>query len=210
MKKLIIEPHYFGSIEYFSLLNQFESVEFEINDNFQKQTYRNRCYILGSNKIVSLNVPLNYSSKTILKDVRIDYSQRWVKDHWGALYSSYGKAPFFEFFATDFKKVWDQKYDFLLDLNMKFISQCFKLLNLDLSIDFTDTYEKEVRSERQDFRNEIQPKIDFSDRNIYQPIAYSQLFGNSFAPNLSIIDLIMCEGPQADEIVKASYKGTKA
>ncbi len=202
--KLLIEPHYLGCLEYFCLLRNSKEVVFEIHENFQKQTYRNRTYILGSNKVLSLNIPLSYSNRTIIKDVKVDYTQRWVKDHWGAIYSSYGKAPFFEFFAQEFKKIWEQRNEYLLDINMKFLSLCFKLLDWKVEIDFTDTYQKDAEIENVDFRNDIHPKIDFSDRNIYHPIAYSQLFGNSFAANLSIIDLIMCEGPRADEILSAS------
>lgn len=207
MRDLLIEPHYLGCLEYFCLLRNTEKVVFEIHENFQKQTYKNRAYILGSNKVVSLNIPLNYSNKTTIKDVRVDYSQRWVKDHWGAIYSSYGKAPFFEFFSQDFKKIWDQKNEFLLDINVKFLMLCFKLLNLNVEIDFTNSYQRGSETNDKDFRNLIQPKIDFSDRNIYRPITYSQLFGNSFVANLSIIDLIMCEGPRADELLSDSSKG---
>ncbi len=209
MSRLLVEPHYLGCIEYFCLLQNSDQVVFEVNQNFQKQTYKNRTYILGSNKVVSLNVPLSYSNRTIFKDVRIDYSQRWIKDHWGAVYSSYGKAPYFEFFAQDFKKIWEQKHEFLLDMNMKFLMLCFKLLNLNINIDFTNSYEKQADRDYRDFRNYIHPKIEFPDRNIYHPITYSQLFGNSFVANLSIIDLIMCEGPHADEILSASFKRTR-
>lgn len=207
MKTVLIEPHYLGSIEYFTLLRNCDKVVFEIHDNFLKQTYRNRSYILGSNRVVSLNVQLNYTNRTPFKDVKVDYSHRWVKDHWGALYSSYGKAPFFEFFADDFKKIWDQKHEFLLDLDMKFLTLCFKLLRLNIEIDFTTSFQKDPEIEADDFRNMIRPKIEFIDRNIYRPSAYSQLFGNSFAPNLSIIDLIMCVGPQADGVLSSSYVG---
>ncbi len=204
MKNLLIEPHYLGCIEYFCLLRSSKKTVFEIHENFQKQTYKNRTYVLGSNRTVSLNIPLKYSNRTVFKDVKVDYSQRWVKDHWGAIYSSYGKAPFFEFFAQDFKKIWDQKNEFLLDLNIKFMTLCLKLLKLNIEIDFTESYEKDTIGELTDFRNHVHPKIDFSDRNIYRPITYSQLFGNSFVANLSIIDLIMCEGPRADELLSAS------
>lgn len=202
--KLLIEPHYLGSIEYFCLIKRHSTVLLEINDHFQKQSYRNRAYILGSNKILSLHVPLNYTNKTTLKDVRIDHSQRWVKDHWGAIYSSYGKAPFFEFFANDFKTIWEVKHEFLLDLNVKMLMLCLKLMDLKIKFEFTDSYVMSPPEEDIDYRNHIHPKIEFTDRNIYQQRIYSQLFGNRFVPNLSIVDLIMCEGPQAGSILTSS------
>ena len=209
MKKLLVEPHYLGSIEYFCLLQNHKKVEFEICDSFQKQTYRNRSYVLGSNKVVSLNIPLKYTNGTPMKDVKIDYSQRWIKDHWGAIYSSYGKAPFFEFFAYDFKKTWEIKSNFLIDLNMNMLSLCLKCIDVEVEVCHTDSFQNYIEGHFLDARNIIQPKIGFYDRNIYYPATYSQLFGDSFVPNLSIIDLIMCEGPRASEVLALSHRRNK-
>lgn len=209
MKTLLIAPHYIGNLEYFALIQNYEKIQLEVCDSFKKQTYRNRAYVLGSNKVLSLNIPLKFSNGTSTKDVRVDHSQRWVKDHWGAIYSSYGKAPFFEFFAEDFVKILEGKIDFLVDLNTQFLNLCLKILGFKIEISTTEVFENESLSAHSDYRNTIQPKKPFSDRNIYHPYPYSQLFGDSFAPNLSIIDLIMCEGPRASEILASSYRGNK-
>ncbi|MEM9338405.1 MAG: WbqC family protein [Bacteroidota bacterium] len=206
MTKLLIEPHYLGSIEYFCLLSSFQQVEFEVCDSFQKQTYRNRTLILGANKVLPLIIPLSYSNHTPTKDVRIDYSQRWIKDHWGAIYSSYGKAPYFEFFSDEWLKILEGREHFLVDLLIKFMRLPLKLLNITLEINFTKSFTSHPAVGFKDYRNLIQPKIDFPNRNIFRPVAYSQLFGDSFVSNLSIIDLIMCEGPRVDEIVKKSSR----
>lgn len=209
MSKLLIEPHYFGCLEYFALIQNYEKIEFEVCDSFKKQTYRNRAYVLGANKVQSLNVPLKFSNGTPTKEVKVDYSQRWIKDHWGAIYSSYGKAPFFEFFADDFHAVWTERNEFLVDLNSRIFSLCLKILGIKTENTTTEIFEKEANADRADFRNTIQPKNPFSDRNIYRSYTYSQLFGDNFVPNLSIIDLIMCEGPRASEILASSYRGNK-
>jgi hypothetical protein len=172
MKELLIEPHYLGCIEYFGMINRYDKVVFEIHETFPKQTYRNRTYILGSNKVIALSIPLTYSNRTIFKDIRIDHSQRWTKDHWGAITSSYGKAPFFEFFADAFKNIWEAKHEFLLDLDIKMMNLCFKLANVKVEVDFTNTYEKVANSNCEDFRNQIHPKIDSSSRNLYELTPY--------------------------------------
>ncbi len=207
MKKLIIEPHYFGCLEYFCLVQHCDEVLFEVMDSFSKQTYRNRTYILGSNKVLPMIVPLSYSNKTPTKDVKIDYSQRWIKDHWGALYSAYGNAPFFDFFAEDFKGIWDSRPEFLLDLNMQLMTRCCKLIGKKIKWSFTDLFQANYPVSYSDFRNTIQPKNAFSDRNIYRTSPYYQLFGDWFVPNLSIVDLIMCEGPHSSEVLSMSYRG---
>lgn len=201
MSSMVIEPHYLGSLEYFCLLIQQDKVEFEVCDTFSKQTFRNRAYFLGSNKILQLNVPLNYSNRTKTKDVKVDYNHTWIKNHWGAFYSAYGKAPFFEYFHEDFKGIWENKSTYLVDLNSKFLTLILKILKSDLEVGFTSTYEKEHEN---DLRNWINPKSPFADRKIYQPTPYTQLFGDTFVPNLSIVDLVMCEGPQAANTLMAS------
>ncbi|WP_436517798.1 WbqC family protein [Ekhidna sp. To15] len=201
MSTIIIEPHYLGSLEYFVLLSQYEEVCFEIHDSFPKQTFRNRAYVRTSNKIQPLIVPVRYSNGTATKDVLVDYSQRWMKDHWGAFYSGYGKAPFFEYFNEEFRTTWDNKPTRLIDLNLEFIRICFKILHFDIKISFTENYQI---GQGNDFRNTINPKKPFSDRKIYEPSPYTQLFGDTFVPNLSIVDLIMCEGPNAAQILNKS------
>ena len=202
MKTLIIEPHYLGNLEYFALLTQYDHVCLEINDPFQKKNFRNRCYILGANKIQSLIVPLRYSSGMQVKDVTIDYSQRWVKDHWGALYSAYGKAPYFDYFAEIFLEIWDKKPTHLVDLSIAFLELILKLLQLDIKLICTKNYSNFYEN---DFRNFILPNKPVADRKIYNPVVYTQLFGDTFVPNLSIMDLIMCEGTRAVQILMASF-----
>lgn len=202
MNKLVIEPHYLGSLEYFALLKQFDEVCFEIHDSFPKQTFRNRAYFLTSNKVQPLIVPISYSNGEATKDVKINYTQRWVKDHWGAFYSAYGKAPFFEYFDEEFKAIWSQNISRLVDLNLTFLQIILKILQMDIRVSTTIDFQKKHDN---DFRNQINPKKPFSDRKIYEPYPYSQLFSDNFVPNLSIIDLIMCEGPNAAQILSNSY-----
>lgn len=202
MSPMLIELHYLGSLEYFALLIQQERIVFEVCDTFKKQTFRNRAYFLGSNKTLQLNVPLTFSNGTKTKEVKIDYNHRWIKNHWGAFYSAYGKAPFFEYFQDDFQAIWESRPTYLVDLNVKFLRLVLKILKSNLQFDYCSTYEKEYEH---DLRDCINPKSTFTDRKIYQSAPYTQLFGDTFVPNLSIVDLVMCEGPQAANILLDSY-----
>lgn len=200
----MIEPHYLGSLEYFTLLLNHKEVIFEVQANFIKQTYKNRCYFLTSNGEILLTVPVNYGNRTTFKDVKIDYSQSWVREHLGAFYSAYGKAPYFDFFFEEFRAVWEKKEKFLLDLNIRFVTLCLKILQYDISFSFTDKYEKDAISTIYDAREQIVPKKSFKKRNLYLPFPYLQVFGSKFVPNLSIIDLIMCEGNRSFEVLRKS------
>lgn len=204
MRKIVIEPHYLGCLEYYALLMQYDEVCLEVNDSFPKQTYRNRTYFLISNKVQPLIIPVRYSTGSPTSKVVVDYSQKWVKDHWGAFYSAYGKAPFFEYFGEEFKGIWDRKIPELVMLNVAFMKLILRVLQKDLTISFTDDFQTEYDA---DYRNLINPKKPFSDRKIYHPYSYPQLFGDNFVPNLSIVDLIMCEGSNAAHILTNSYAG---
>ncbi|GAB2618884.1 WbqC family protein [Emticicia sediminis] len=204
-QSVLIELQYLPSIEFFSCLQSFSEIIIESNENYVKQSYRNRCYILGSNKTEMLVVPvIDGNKKILIKDIRIDYSQRWDVNHWRTMSAAYGKSPFYEFYSDYFKDIYNKKHSFLWDLNFEILTMCLKLLRVNKTIRQAQSYEKEVNSTVFDARNLINPKNDTIHSQFYQPSPYQQNFGNEFVPNLSIIDLLFCRGNQASEILKKS------
>ncbi len=203
MKELLIEPHYLGCLEYFSLLADHNKINLEVNQNFVKQTYKNRCYILTSQGKLPMTVPVQFGNRTIFKEVKIDNSQSWKREHWGAVYSAYGKSPFFEYFADYFQAIWDRNHRHLLDLNMNLLTLCLKLLQIDIEISFTEFYAKEADECLIDLRETIHPKKNHQSQKTFVSKEYNQNFGNEFVPNLSILDLIFSEGPGALKILRA-------
>lgn len=195
---ILIEPHYLPSLEFMAILSQTEKVCFDLKSKFRKQTYRNRACILSSNGAKVLSIPVHHNSQSTMADVEIDYSQSWVKDHWGAFYSSYGKAAFFDYLADEFKAVWNRDRKYLHELNSDMLSVCLKILRWDIKI------VEEVDDDVLDLRDQLSPKIDWKNRNYYRPVEYFQNFGNTFVPNLSILDLLLCQGPEASQILKDS------
>ena len=201
---MTIDLQYLPSLEYFCAILKNEEIIIEAHEYFEKQSYRNRCKILTTNKIDTLTVPVNSGNrKVLIKDIKIDYSQDWTRRHWGAIHSAYGKAPFFEFYSDFFKKMFDKKTDFLFDLNLEILTICLKLLRLEKKIIFTENYQKNVEN---DCRGLIHPKRDYGLNDLYQPWAYRQNFGNEFEPNLSILDLLFCQGNQSLSVLKESFK----
>ena len=202
MEAIVIESHYLASLEYYALLSKVKAVQIPKHELFKKQTYRNRCYVLGSNGWLPLIIPVNYSRSTRMEEVTIDQNQRWRKDHWGAIYSSYGKAPFFEYFSEEFHRVLHRGHRYLIDLNQELLDLTLKLLQLDVNV----TYSEEIlEGSKGNYLDLLSPKKSFIDRKIYTPVVYSQLFGVDFSPNLSIVDLLMCEGPNSQQILSASF-----
>ncbi|WP_435355437.1 WbqC family protein [Emticicia sp. SJ17W-69] len=202
---ILIDLQYLPSLEFFTCVLNFDEIVLESNEYFAKQSYRNRCYLKGSNKVEMLTIPvIDGNKKILMKDVEIDYSQRWETIHWRTMNAAYGKSPFFEYFADYFQAVYDKKPKFLWDLNYSFLTICLKLLKVDKTIRQTDFYQKEVNEGVFDARSLINAKKDYKSNDFYQAVAYQQNFGNDFVPNLSIIDLLFCRGNQSLEILKKS------
>ena len=143
-------------------------------------------------------------SKTVITDVRIDYHQKWLNNHWRTIQSAYGKSAFYEHYSDDLEKALFKKFEFLYDFNYELLSMCLKWLKWNRTVRESLSYEKSPASPVQDFRSLINPKETNLLQNFYKPAAYSQVFGSAFAENMSLIDLIFCEGPGAARIVQAS------
>jgi hypothetical protein len=189
------------------LLQTFDEIIVEKFEHYEKQSYRNRTYINTPNGIESLIVPLTGKhGKTVVKDVRIDYSQKWLNNHWRSIQSAYGKAPFFEYYGHELEVVLFKHYPFMYDLNFNLMTMCLKWLKSNISVRETSFYEKTPNTTITDYRSVLNPKKADSCNSFFNSVEYSQVFGSMFVPNLSIIDLVFCEGPGALNIVRASAR----
>jgi len=204
---LLIDLHYLPSLEYFSTLLQFDHIELEKFEYYEKQSYRNRCYINTAHGVDKLIVPLTAKhGKTIIKDVRIDNSQKWQNNHWRTIETAYRKAPYYEHYFDDLKNILYRHHNFLFDLNLELLSFCLKCIRFAPSLSVSVTYEKVPPPCVFDLRSKIIPKKPSIDRNFYKSVPYYQVFGKGFAENLSVIDLLFCEGPKATSLLIASQK----
>jgi hypothetical protein len=192
--KTIIHPTYFPNIEFFSHLLKSKNLIFEINDFYQKQTFRNRASIYGSNGKLNLIIPVSFSSskKEKLKDIRICNNNNWQKNHLKSIQIAYRSSPYFEFFEDHFIKIFQKKEEFLIDITIKSIEIIFEILEIDLKFKFTSSFQDNYNS-NSDFRN-LSIRNSKAKTNIIQP--YKQVFETQcgFISNLSVIDLVFNEG----------------
>jgi hypothetical protein len=206
-RTVLIEAQYLPPIAYFASFVGCDKVIVEKFEHYEKQTYRNRCYILGSHGTEVLILPLTSKhGKTLVKDVRIDHSQKWMQNHWRAIQTAYGKAPFFEYYSDDLNRVMLKKHEFLFDFNLELLTMCLKWLKWKLPIEVTLAYDVSVSENVIDLRSAITPKNAETIGQFYQPAVYRQVFGSKFVNNLSVLDLILCEGPAALTVVQASSR----
>jgi len=208
---LLIDLHFLPCLEYFTWLLSYDHIELEICGNYQKQTYSNRCYILSSQRVDRLSVPVQGGKKKIqYKDIKIDPHQKWSICHWHSICTAYGKAPYFEYLADYFQQIFFQPYEYLYQLNCAFLNTCLEILQIRKSIKATSEYVHHPPDCIVDVRNLIRPQVHFSERNQYHPYPYRQVFGTIFNANLSILDLLFCVGPEAGHILKKSCILSKA
>ncbi|GEP50497.1 hypothetical protein FNO01nite_11690 [Flavobacterium noncentrifugens] len=197
---ILIHPTYFPSISHFAAMAQADSITFEMEDNFQKQTNRNRTYIYSPNGIQLLNIPIKHSKdkhqKT--KDVKLETAFDWQKQHFKSMEAAYRTSPFFEYFEDNLMPIFTKKHEFLMDLNFEAMEIVSKCLGFPFEFGKTFEYFHEV-SEYTDFRNLANGKKDISK---FEP--YTQVFGDKFGfiNNLSILDLLFNEGRFALDYLK--------
>jgi hypothetical protein len=198
--KIIIHPTYFPSISHYIAMLQADLVTLEMEDNFQKQTNRNRMYIYSPNGVQLLNIPVKNSidKHQKYKDVRIENDFGWQKNHFKSLEAAYRTSPFFEYFEDDFRPLFEKKHEFLMDLNLETFELVNDALGVQFSIEKTDEYFHEVTNLK-DFRSLANGKKDTT-----QIEEYTQVFNekHGFINNLSILDLLFNEGRYAVDYLK--------
>jgi hypothetical protein len=199
---ILIHPTYFPSISHFVAMAQAENITFEIEDNFQKQTNRNRTYIYSPNGIQLLNIPVKHSKESHqkTKDIKIETDFDWQKQHFKSLEAAYRSSPFFEFFEDDLRPIFEKKHTFLLDLNFEALAILSKCLRFKIEYTTTTEYFHEVPTTViTDYRSLADGK---KDKSIFDP--YTQVFDdkNGFINNLSVLDLLFNEGKYAMDYLK--------
>lgn len=197
---ILIHPTYFPSISHFAAMVQSENITFEVEDNFQKQTNRNRTYIYSPNGIQLLNIPVKHSKESHqkTKDIKIETDFDWQKQHFKSLEAGYRSSPFFEFFEDDIAPIFEKKHTFLMDLNLEVLDIVTKCLRMKLEFSKTTEYFHEVEN-ISDFRYLANGK---KDPNSFEK--YPQVFDDKhgFINNLSVLDLLFNEGKFAMDYLK--------
>jgi hypothetical protein len=193
---ILLSTAYLPPAEYFSQISGAEEVVIEKEENYIKQTYRNRCYILSSNGPHLLTVPVYLGSfhKTPVKDIRIDYSKRWQQVHLRALKAAYTSSPFFIYYFEEIEKMILTRYDFLLDLNMNLVLSIMKMMNLERKLSYSTEF-LTVNNITEDHRYDITPK----KKSSYTSKNYIRVFEHpeDQLKGLSVVDLLFNTGPEA-------------
>lgn len=196
----IMGSHCAGSVRYYAAMLNAGSVLIDHDERHLPLRHSHHRYrIEGANGAITLTVPIIKETNAMpvaMRDVRISEHGNWRHLHWGALFSAYGKSPFFDYVADDLEKIFMGNQEFLLDFNMQLHNLIVDFLDLPVET-AVGSGDDAIMQEAVDLRTKIggkkPDKLPINNVEYYQ--VWTPRYG--FQPNLSIIDLMMNEGRES-------------
>lgn len=183
----------------------------EACENYQKQSYRNRCRFYAADGVQALSFPIIHEGgthKLPVAEIKVDYSTPWLLQHQRAIVSAYRTSAYFEYYQDELFEIMESRPERLLDLNMALLRFFIEKTGLKVDLRMTSDFNRDgvVREEDgteilcTDLREVIHPKRSntiLSDLELEKP--YFQVFAqkHGFISDLSIMDLLFNEGPDS-------------
>lgn len=190
---------YFPPVEYFALLAKYSSVYIEACENYQKQSYRNRCRFYASDGVQDLSFPIRHRGGSIsipIKEVEVDYSTPWVAKTERCIDTAYRSSAFFDYYRDPLFAILDSHPRTLWELDMRITEFFIAKIGLATELRETSGYhgpDYDIHPKR--------PNSILSELGLERP--YYQVFADKmgFKGNLSVMDLLFNEGPSSLDFI---------
>jgi len=204
MTEFLIETQCLPPVPTFQFLRQKGNIRIEVHENYQKRSFRNRFHVAGPNGLESFTIPLRKGKNQgqDISNVKIAYDEDWVRQLSEMLQTNYGSAPFYHHYIDELMEIFNLEISNLLDLNMSLLEWAMKHLRWDYPIFKSSEYQSTLEVGIEDLRNRITPK---SLKSREADVIYNQVYEerHGFIPNLSILDMIMCCGPESTSLIQS-------
>jgi len=201
----LLSSAYLAPTAYYAYLYAAREVTEDRGEFFQKQTYRNRCYIATPQGALSLTIPVvrDELNHCPMRNVRISDHGNWRHIHWNALVSAYEKTPYFFYYADDLRPLYEKPFTYLVDFNEALQQTVLSLLALTPRLQISNTYVTNPPANVLDLRQSLSPKVKPAPTLTFEP--YYQVFAprTGFLPNLSILDLLFNLGAESRMVLKS-------
>lgn len=229
----ILQPGYLPWLGFFEQMDRAGVFVYLDDVQYTKADWRsrNRIRIPAEPGWAWLTVPVRAGpTGRLIREVKIDYQQKWVARHLNLIRANYCRAPFFDRFFPALRDILESKPELLMDLDVslagflaesfgihpriKFSSGCAapgrkteKLLNICLAERAGTLYDGE--SSRNFMDEPLMQKHGIRVvYQIYHPPPYPQQ-STPFIPFLSALDLLLNCGPAGLGVIRAGASPDK-
>jgi len=229
----VLQPGYLPWLGFFDQVARSEvfvlldDVQYTVND------WRNRNRVKTKDGIRWLTVPVLRRGHLdmLISEARIKSSEPWQRKHWGTIEHGYSRAGFFGDHADELRGFYEREWKYLADLDHELIYWLSEKLGIRTKF-LVSSKDLKIKTEDKNERlfilcekigvdtlyvgaagaNYMDPEV-YARRGItvifqdYRHPVYAQLFGE-FIPFLSVLDLLLNEGPRSLEIILSGSEHT--